>query len=429
MKRFLFSLFLLFFLPHTVGAVYDDSYLLKSTPGDLDYNVDTIFGYNEDLSLYGVDGNDFLYWYAPDTQSPYPTYMYWKMSSAFEDYFLLPGNTDYRLWTFATEGSFDRLRGHDYGGSSFYYDTPTGINSFLVDGRTVYLKKFDFVIDRSSALEDLYTNVRIYADRRFYGLVWTDEDLSFIDTEEEMYEYLSSFSEQTEPEQTDFLEYVSPTQGETFPTTSAFFETSYQYFPEEGLEFDEVCGQLKNMISGEFLEEECSPIQEGQNTFSFSLEMASSTSWTYRPIMKGEGVLLLGDTTEFAVVEKTQPEIFSDYSTEDDYTAEECSITNLAGCFQNALVWAFKPTRESLEGLTESYDVLKNKAPFGYFHSLEDGLGEINFSEYSSEGEAFDLGDVSSASSVLSPLRTGIGILFSFLTVIAIFKIVSSMNI
>jgi hypothetical protein len=51
-----------------------------------------------------------------------------------------------------------------------------------------------------------------------------------------------------------------------------------------------------------------------------------------------------------------------------------CSIANITGCFQNALVWAFYPSQASFDFLTQQYDGIKNKPPFGltaYYTAFE----------------------------------------------------------
>ena len=43
-----------------------------------------------------------------------------------------------------------------------------------------------------------------------------------------------------------------------------------------------------------------------------------------------------------------------------------CSISNITGCFQNAVVWAFFPSQQMLTQVAQGGSAVKNKPPFGY---------------------------------------------------------------
>ncbi len=57
-----------------------------------------------------------------------------------------------------------------------------------------------------------------------------------------------------------------------------------------------------------------------------------------------------------------------------------CSITNLTGCFQNALVWAFYPPAGSLDIVTGLWPTISAKPPFGYFTVTQDSISGIGAS-------------------------------------------------
>lgn len=63
-----------------------------------------------------------------------------------------------------------------------------------------------------------------------------------------------------------------------------------------------------------------------------------------------------------------------------NYPEYECSITSITGCFKNALVWAFYPTASSLQSYDTFLDLIKTKAPIGYFYVVKDSLTGLNAS-------------------------------------------------
>jgi hypothetical protein len=63
-----------------------------------------------------------------------------------------------------------------------------------------------------------------------------------------------------------------------------------------------------------------------------------------------------------------------------NYPEYECSITSITGCVKNALVWAFYPTASSLKSYDTFLDLIKTKAPIGYFYVVKDSLTGLNAS-------------------------------------------------
>ena len=74
-------------------------------------------------------------------------------------------------------------------------------------------------------------------------------------------------------------------------------------------------------------------------------------------------------------IDSTVEEIYTAYTT--------CSITDLAGCFQNAIVFLFYPSQSSLNDFSNLYDAIKNKPPFGYISAVQTALQGINDTETS----------------------------------------------
>lgn len=89
-----------------------------------------------------------------------------------------------------------------------------------------------------------------------------------------------------------------------------------------------------------------------------------------------------------------------------------CSFTNITGCFQNALVFAFVPAESSFDRFITLKDQLINKPPFGYFALLANGLSGLN----STSSPAFTLATEDNiTNAIFTPLKTGLSfILFVF---------------
>ena len=57
-----------------------------------------------------------------------------------------------------------------------------------------------------------------------------------------------------------------------------------------------------------------------------------------------------------------------------------CNLTSVAGCFQNALVWAFFPSQSMLTLISSAGNQVKYKPPFGYFFVNLDEIRALNAS-------------------------------------------------
>lgn len=128
-----------------------------------------------------------------------------------------------------------------------------------------------------------------------------------------------------------------------------------------------------------------------QGAFTSRVLQAYDGAWVVLDVIESGWVSQIGTspTTTFSLATST------------------CGITNITGCFQNALVWAFYPSDAAYSFLTSSYEPIKNKPPFGltaYYTAFE------------------TIGATSTASSTLSvptaymdaiftPMRTWLGIL------------------
>lgn len=62
-------------------------------------------------------------------------------------------------------------------------------------------------------------------------------------------------------------------------------------------------------------------------------------------------------------------------------TSSACSITDLTGCFKNALVWSLYPNMSVISAEIQNLKgAIQNKPPFGYFKILQDNMNNLNAS-------------------------------------------------
>jgi len=56
----------------------------------------------------------------------------------------------------------------------------------------------------------------------------------------------------------------------------------------------------------------------------------------------------------------------------------DCGLTNIGGCFQNALIWAFVPSSSAIQSYYDFITSMQTKAPMGYFTVVKNNLNGLN---------------------------------------------------
>jgi len=128
---------------------------------------------------------------------------------------------------------------------------------------------------------------------------------------------------------------------------------------------------------------------ETTNTFSFSGASALTEGHTYlwRISLQydnyayNQGALttrVLRDADNWIVLNVVssgwQDQLGTSPTTTSLLATSTCGVSNITGCFQNALVWAFYPSQASYDFLSSSYEPVKSKPPFGltaYYDAFE----------------------------------------------------------
>lgn len=104
-----------------------------------------------------------------------------------------------------------------------------------------------------------------------------------------------------------------------------------------------------------------------------------------------------------------------------------CSITDLTGCVQNALVYLFWPNRSSINLFSLFKDLLYQKAPIGYFAQVQRALSSISSSSTPAiVGWSIPAGILSN---FFTPLRTAIAGILWFFFLVHFYHRVKSLNL
>ena len=204
-------------------------------------------------------------------------------------------------------------------------------------------------------------------------------------------------------------EIIAPTAGTTTATTTVnvivdFFNSGNADVITLFID-DRVTGQQVPIFPFDFA------VTGGFGTFDDNIELPEG-SFTLRTGLfntvtgSQHGNILRVD---FNVISNQVEEVFGVdiFDTEDllNLATSTCGITNLSGCFQNALVFAFVPSEASFDRFITLKDSLINKPPFGYFALLAGGLSALN----STSSPAFVLATEDNiVTTIFDPVKTGL---------------------
>jgi len=84
-------------------------------------------------------------------------------------------------------------------------------------------------------------------------------------------------------------------------------------------------------------------------------------------------------TAQFSVIVNNLVNTIGASSTANLYTlaTSTCAITNISGCFQNALAWAFYPDPQLLQLISQDGEQIKIRPPVGYIYATFGALSQI----------------------------------------------------
>lgn len=105
------------------------------------------------------------------------------------------------------------------------------------------------------------------------------------------------------------------------------------------------------------------------------------------------GLVVNVNIQEISTGENISTELLSGY--------EECSLSNLSGCFSNSLKFLFAPSSNILDKFAYTWELIRTKPPFGYVTSLIDELGNFDTNSTS----AFSFGNIPFLSDIFEPFK------------------------
>ena len=171
------------------------------------------------------------------------------------------------------------------------------------------------------------------------------------------------------------------------------------------------------------------------DTYTFGAALLASTEISGYPVAlskhsnaaQTDGVGSDG-TSEFSVVINNLPSTIGATTTKDlsGLATSTCSVTNVAGCFQDAIVWAFFPSGDALNLVASAGKYVRTKAPIGYIFVTYDQLSTLN----ASGTPAFVLTtDWPITTYVFHPLDVALASLMGLLGILWIFRRVRHLEI
>lgn len=169
----------------------------------------------------------------------------------------------------------------------------------------------------------------------------------------------------------------------------------------------------------------------GANSFETTITLQNNQAVNWRAYMYSSSTesteIYLTDMHYFTVGSNPYPSMFGT-TTENIYqlATSTCGITNISGCFQNAIVWAFYPSQGSLAQFVTLKDEVIKKPPFGYFALISTTLNTL-----SAEGvPLFSLATSTGVmTNIFTPLRTGLSMAIWLLFGVWCIKTFSHLNI
>lgn len=208
---------------------------------------------------------------------------------------------------------------------------------------------------------------------------------------------------------TRFISFNSPTDNQIVASTSVDFSVSYYYndSTDDFSYFDiEIQDLSQNYTFSSTLNH---PILTGQNTKEYNFILEPNVYYHWRAVMSS------------ATTSQYFPSDYHDFYTLSNpllaqigasttallwqIATSTCSITNLTGCFQNALIYAFVPSQDSFTNLINLKNQVITKAPFGYFALVKDAMNTLS----ASATPSFTLATSSAiVQNIFNPLKTGI---------------------
>jgi len=367
-----------------------------------------------------VDNNGYSYWKAGEAPATLQLIPYDNWQDAPVFYYPDDG---YYLWIFGTKstGTDNYFRFTDYTSTARYSSQATIMSEFSVDGRTITSRRWLGII---GDYEAPYKNINIDAPKinngEIYAILYTDDDLSYIDTEAELYDLIeehvvSNDINFTEPtgQQEGTAPFYLDVEGDYEIASSTIYWTDI----EVEMTFYSPPDYATSSIDTKYI---ALPNAQNKGTGNFSDEdnalywSVINGTYVYRARFIESYYGYVIETSEWFYNEGAYwlfevGEEGGGLPSMEDYFATTTDFGLLGNMFRDVLLWLFKPSTQVLEYWYSIKDMVADKPPFGYYALIKDAFDELS----SEAAPAFSLQTATStATFIFTPLKTGLAWIF-----------------
>lgn len=197
------------------------------------------------------------------------------------------------------------------------------------------------------------------------------------------------------------IQNIMPANGTITPSTSVY--VSFDYYLDSTTAFNDETGlkialnRVDNTGSDSFI----SPgvVYDSLTSISHSFTLPTNSIW--------EATFYFERPNGYLVNEYSLPGALTRFSVVSDPTIgyTTCDINNIAGCFQNAIIYLFYPSDSSVRQFSNLYDTFIHKPPFGYITAINTALQGIN----DTNASAFTLQSMPILNTyIFNPIRFGL---------------------
>lgn len=325
-----------------------------------------------------------------------------------------PESKRFYILSWSTDGLPVSLKYKNQDGTTRNFYSYSRYKTVVVDGENFQL----FEMASTTAGDITFRDLNIGINRRRI-LFWTYDIASNVwDTitgESSAYSYMdklnsdhvgSIYTPQDE-NLSEILSILDPTSGTTTPTTSVDFSFVF-YNANDGSQVNQWGLRVYDRVNAIYFNYEFDlPSGEyGQTTETITLPASMYEAELFLFNSSAPDLIRSPLSVQFNV--NFDPRIYFGIDDFDELgllATSTCSIGNLSGCVQNAMIFLFYPSKNVLDRFNTLKTDFENKPPFGYIAMYTDQLA--NLSETGEE--SFELViEENISNKIFSPLKTGL---------------------
>lgn len=282
----------------------------------------------------------------------------------------------------------------------------------IVDGESYYL----FKMASTTAGDTSARNIKWYINRRYilFTTLTSDNVENEVTNEASAYAYMDQLNSEhlgvlytpEDPDLAEVLEILYPTEGTTTPATT--FDLSFVFYNPAGSQVDKFNIMLFDRIISKyyFYDDDLPAGEYGEGVYELTLPASTYEATVSLYASTSPDLLRSPVSVTFSVyVDPASILGITDFGELVGLATTTCSISNLAGCFQNALMFVFYPSETVLNKFADLKGIIENKPPFGYVTVYTGQLSEL--SAEASSTFTLEIED-NIKEKIFDPLRTGL---------------------